>query len=471
MFALPVTRHVRPLILAGAIVVCLALLPLAQAEAAATRYAAPDGDGAPPCLQSAPCDLETAVDGGAGGLANGDTVLLAPGIYHPTGSVEVFREVTLSGEPGQQAPLIEAAGERGLFLPNPSTVRDIRIHSGAGTDYGFVMGEGTAERVESSGEAGRACILEGGTLRDSVCSAFPPLGGGYGIEMFRSSASPGSVESEIFNVTATGGSAGVGLAANESATVILTATNSILSGNEEDVYAIALAPTASVHAVLSHSNFAEVTAEGANAEVTSPASAGNQSAPPLFVDAAGEDFREAAGSPTRGAGDATVVLPGETDLAGGARITDCDGISGVDIGAYQVQCAPPPAPPARPVAAVPNVAPSLSKLTLTHKRFAAAGTKAPKGAPHGTGVGFRLSEPARVTISIFAKRARPGKKPRLVTLGKLQASGKAGKNQVPFSGKLKGKPLAPGKYKLQVVAKDSSGLSSNALGSPFQIVG
>ncbi len=471
MFALPVTRRIRSLTLAGAIVVCLALLPLAGAEAA-TRYAAPDGDGPPPCLQSAPCDLETAVNSGAGGLANGDTVLLAPGIYHPTGSVEVFREVTLSGEPGQPAPLIEAAGVRGLFLPNSSTVRDIRIHSGAGTDYGFVMGEGTAERVESSGEAGRACILEGGTLRDSVCSSFPPLGGGYGIEMFRSSATPGSVESEIFNVTATGGSAGVGLAANESATVILTATNSIVSGGTEDVYANSLAPTAGVQVVLSHSNFSEVTAEG-DAEVTSPTEASNQSAPPHFVDAAAGDYREAAGSPTRGAGDTAVLLAGETDLAGGARITDCDGISGIDIGAYQVQCAAPAPPllPAGPAPVPPAVAPVLSKLSLTHKRFAAAGTKAPKGTPHGTGVGFRLSEPARVTISILAKRARPGKKPRLVTLGKLQASGKAGKNQVPFSGKLKGKPLAPGKYKLQVVAKDSAGLSSSPLASPFQIVG
>ena len=201
------------------------------------------------------------------------------------------------------------------------------------------------------------------------------------------------------------------------------------------------------------------------------ASAGNQAAPPLFVDAAAGDYREAAGSPTRGAGEAAVVLSGETDLAGGARITDCDGISGVDIGAYQVQCSAPPAPSAPPVTTISNVAPILSKLSLTHKRFAVAGTKVPKGTPHGTGVGFRLSEPARVTLSILAKRARPGKKPRLVTLGKLQASGRAGKNQVPFSGKLKGKPLAPGRYKLQVVAKDSAGLSSNALGLPFQIVG
>jgi len=402
-------------------------------------------------------------------------VLLAPGTYHPLGPVEVFREVTLSGEPGQPAPLIEATGERGLWLPNPSTVRDIRIHSSAGTQYGFVMGEGTAERIESSGEAGRACILDRGTLRDSLCSALPSLGGGYGIEMFQSSLSPTSIEAKLFNVTAIGGAAGIALAANESASVNLSATNTITHGGEEDVYAKAFAPTASVNIEFSNSNFSEVTVEG-DANVTSPTEAGNQSATPLFVDAAGEDFREAAGSPTRGAGDTSVVLTGETDLAGGARITDCDGISGVDIGAYQVQCAPPPPPTTSPGTTPPAgtlpilrpVAPKLSGLSLTHQRFAVAGIKAPKGTPHGTVIGYRLSAPAAVLISIIAKRPRPGKGLRYVEVGKLVTSGKAGKNRLPFSGKLKGKPLPPGKYKLQVTLKK---IPSGTLQLPFEIVG
>ena len=222
------------------------------------------------------------------------------------------------------------------------------------------------------------------TLRDSLCSAFPPLGGGYGIEMFIAASTPVAVESQIVNVTTTGGAAGVGMAANESGSVTLTATNSIVAGDEEDIYANSLAPTAGVHVVLSHSNFSEVTTEGV-AEVTSPSEAGNQSAPPLFLDAAGGNYREAAGSPTRGAGDTAVVLAGETDLAGGARITDCDGIAGVDIRAYQVQCAAPSAaaPPRAPLVA-PPVAPQLSGLTLTHKRFAPAGSgrrREPRTAP------------------------------------------------------------------------------------------
>jgi hypothetical protein len=460
----------RPALISAFALAFLTFAPLSNADAA-TRYAAPAGDGPSPCLQSDPCDLETAVELGAGGLANGDTVLLAPGTYHPAGSVEVFARVTLSAEPGQPAPLIEAAGERGLMMWEPSTVRDIRIHSSAGIEYAFTLfsAESTAERVESTGEADRACELSGGTLRDVLCSATPVLGGGYGIEMFLASSSPASIEAKLFNVTTIGGQAGIALASNQMASVNLSATNTIASGNVEDVYANALAPTASVHADLSHSNFSEVTEEGVNTEVTPATTAGNQAAPPLFVDAAGGNFREAAGSPTRGAGEAAVVLSGETDLAGGARITDCAGISGVDIGAYQVQCPAPPTPPAPP-RVVTSVPPKLSALTLTHKYFAATGTKAPKGTPHGTVIGYSLSEPATVTISILAKRAKHGKKSRLVTLEKLKASGKAGKNRFSFSGKLKGKPLSPGKYKFQIAAKDASGLSSNVLTLPFQIV-
>lgn len=162
--------------------------------------------------------------------------------------------------------------------------------------------------------------------------------------MFLSSSLPVSEEDRLFNVTAIGGGNGISVLANESASVTLSASNTIASGGEHDVFADAFATTASVRADLSHSNFADVLIEGDHAEVTAPTTADNQMAAPLFADAAGGDYREAAASPTRGAGDAAVVLPGETDLDGTPRVSYCAG-SGVDIGAYQVQCAPPPPPP------------------------------------------------------------------------------------------------------------------------------
>jgi hypothetical protein len=469
-------------VLAGAAVAaCLALVPL-RAEAATTRYAAPDGDGASPCLQSDPCDLETAVESGVGGIQTGDTILLAPGTYHPVASLEVFFPVTLSGEPGKAAPLIEVTANFGFFIWEPSTVRDLRIHAAAGTESGLVMiGEGTAERVESTGEANKGCIVESATLRDVLCSSITAGEEGEGIVVFEAGSTPELFEPKLFNVTAIGGTVGLFVGTNQASAVRLTGVNDIISGGEDDIVARAFATTSESRVDLSHSNFSEVLLEGVHAEVTAPTSAGNQTAEPLFVNAAAGNYAEAEGSPTRGAGDAAVVLPGETDLSGQPRTCFGDGVPSVDIGAYefQVQCLPQPTPPSggsgsagtNPAPILAPVAPRLSGLSLSHKRFAVAGSKAPKGTPHGTVVGFGLSEPAAVTITILGKRAKPGKKPKLVSLGKLTASGVAGKNRVKFSGKLKGKPLAPGKYKLEVSARAVSEISSVALSAPFEIVG
>ncbi len=470
------------LALAGAAVIaCLALVPM-RAEAASTRYAAPDGTGASPCLQAEPCDLETAVESGVGGIQSGDTILLAPGTYHPTSKLEVFFPVTISAEPGKAAPLIEVTAEFGLFMWEPSIVRDVRIHSSAGTQSGLVIfGAGTAERVESTGEANMACILESGTLRDVLCSSNMAAGGGEGIAVFESGSAPELFEQKLFNVTAIGGSVGLSVGSNQMSRVRLTGVNTIVSGGEDDIIARAFAATSESRVDLSHSNFSEVLLEGVHAEVTAPTSAGNQTAEPVFVDAAAGNYAEAEVSPTRGAGDAAVVLPGETDLSGQPRTCFGDGIPSVDIGAYQfqVQCLPQPTPPSggsgsagtNPAPILALAAPRLSGLSLSHKRFAVAGSKAPSGTPHGTVIGFSLSEPAAVTIAILAKRAKPGKKPKLVSLGKLASNGAAGKNRVKFSGKLKGKPLAPGRYELELTAKAASGLSSPVLSAPFQIAG
>lgn len=474
------SRPVLLLALAGAaLVACLALVPF-RAEAATTRYAAPGGVGSSPCLQAEPCDLETAVEAGAGGITSGDTILLAPGTYHPTGSVEVFLPVTLSGETGKPAPLIEVTGEFGLLMWEPSTVRDVRIHASAGTGSGFAMfGPGTAERVESTGAADRACVVVTATLRDGLCSSNTPGGEGEGIVVFEAGSTPELFEPHLFNVTAVGGTVGLFVGSNQMSTVRLTAVNTIASGDEDDIVARAFAATSESRVDLAHSNFSEVLLEGATAEVTAPTSAGNQTADPHFVDAATGDYREAAASPTRGAGDVAVVLPGETDLGGQPRTFDCGGTSSVDIGAYQFQVECPALPVATPAGPGPTganpapgpVALQLSGLSLSHTRFAVGGQKAPKGTPHGTVVGFRLSAPATVTITVLGKRAKPGKKPKLVKLGNLASSGVAGQNRVKFNGKLKGKPLDPGKYKLSIVARGATGVSSKALSGSFEIVG
>jgi hypothetical protein len=466
-------RRLR-LVLAIAVALCLAA-PLA-ASAATTRYASPTGAGPSPCLQSAPCSIETALsNAGPEGLANGDTVLLAPGTYEPVAELDVLRVgVTVAGEPGEPAPLIEVAGTRGFNLENEGVARDLRIHSSAATNFAFVASRtgSVVERVESTGEAMVACGLGSVTVRDTLCAASTP--NSEGIRTSISGSLGSGYEPLLYNVTAIGGRIGIDAFANEASVVTIKAFNTIVRGGEFDIEARSAAPLEShVEVALAHSNFATVEAIG-GAEVSEPTANGNQTAPPIFVDEAGFDYREAASSPTRLAGDLGAVLPGEVDLAGNPRTTTCAGTVGVDIGAYQYECPtpePPPEPPARTLPLPPGppppaapVAPQLSKLALKPKKFTDTGK-----APKGTTVSFTLSATASVKLEVLGKKTVKSKK-KTVTLGTLPVvSGKAGANSVKFSGKLKGKPLEPGKYTLRATAT-ASGLSSATATAGFEVL-
>ena len=278
------------------------------------------------------------------------------------------------------------------------------------------------------------------------------------------------LEPTLFNVTAVGGSVGIEIYANEASTLKVTAVNTIARGGEFDIEALSQNPPEStVEALLSHSNFATVEASG-GAEVSEPTESGNQEAAPVFVDEAGGDYREAEGSPTRLAGDLGVVLPGELDLAGESRTTNCLGTTAVDIGAYQYECLPPPGPPlplpdatppgdtTPPGNGVPCTCagpapskPSLSKLALKPTKFVVEG-KAPKGISHGTTISFTLSAAATVRLEVLGKPTVKGKKQKTVVLGTISEAGKAGANTFKFNGKLKGKALQPGAFTLRATA-------------------
>jgi virginiamycin B lyase len=121
-------------------------------------------------------------------------------------------------------------------------------------------------------------------------------------------------------------------------------------------------------------------------------------------------------------------------------------------------------------------------------RFAVAGKgKGPKGVPKGTKLKLALSEAATVTATILQPRpgrkagkrcvapgkAKPGAKKctRWVSKGRLTKPLGAGSGAVAFSGKLRGKPLAPGRYRASVVARDGAGNASAAKLAPFAIAG
>jgi hypothetical protein len=209
--------------------------------------------------------------------------------------------------------------------------------------------------------------------------------------------------------------------------------------------------------VVSNSNFDTENAVG-SAKITAT---NNQSAPPLFVNAAAGDYRPAAGSPTIDAGSTDQI--GTLDLAGNPRTLG----AAPDIGAYEF--VPPP-----PAAA------DLQSLTITPKAFrpvnaggaiVSARRRKPK-VKVGTTVRYALTAAASVTFEVerALKGRRVGKKCKKPTpanrarkkcirfkarKGGFTHDGAGGNNSFKFSGRVKGRALPTGRYRLLAKAGDS----------------
>jgi hypothetical protein len=202
-------------------------------------------------------------------------------------------------------------------------------------------------------------------------------------------------------------------------------------------------------------------------------------------------------------GGATPPGPGEgiwvwsgVDLAGCTGTPSAPTIPGgsePDWGPANVNPGPrvPPDPPKPPCCTPPTdrTAPVLEgALALGSSRFAAA----PSGpsiarAAIGTTVSYRLSEAASVTFTV--ERSAPGRKvgrrcvkpsrrnrsrPRCTRYVRLRGSfthrGQAGRNSFKFTGRLAGRKLRPGRYRLVAVARDAAGNASAAKRVSFRIV-
>ena len=129
--------------------------------------------------------------------------------------------------------------------------------------------------------------------------------------------------------------------------------------------------------------------------------------------------------------------------------------------------------------------PVIGKVKATPKKFLPRGV-AGKGEG-GTKLRVKLNEAAKIQVKI--ERRLPGrkvgkmcKKPtagnaskmkcnRYVKLGSRSKSGKAGWNEIAFGGKLKGKPLAPGGYRVTAVATDSEKGRSAPKSAAFRVLG
>ena len=289
----------RKRVVAGSIAVSVALVA-APAQAATTRYAAPSGADTD-CTQPAPCSVERAVEW----AGNGDTIEVGAGIYFVglDNIVATATGLTVEGPSPQNKPIISGLESNVLTMSNGGTVRDLELRAAGGGGSAFGINGGVAERLDVRSE-GSACSVGGGaTLRDSVCYA---SGSGVAGVLVSSSSAL------LANVTAIApGTNSAGLSVGGGGTV--TGTNVIAQGG----FRAALANGAGSTITLDHSDYA-TEYEASGGAVTNPGSGTNITAPPVFVDASVQDYRQDVGSPTIDAGAASPSI-GSFDLEGDAR--------------------------------------------------------------------------------------------------------------------------------------------------------
>lgn len=293
---------------------CLLALAGPARALAAQRYASPTGSGSA-CTQTLPCTLVTAVNNASGG----DEVIVpgnqgtygTPSSPIPTQLHDTPSGMSIHGVAGEPMPLVyvSVAGDNALVLSSGGTVSDLHIENVAANGSGAFIGTG-ADHLYASGGSQGCEVLPSTTVADSVCA-----GGATGIGV--SVGTSGSQTTTLNNVTAIGGTSfGISLDANGFNWNVF-ATNVIARGGFQDI-ATSRSNAGTITFTLDHSNYANVSA-GAGTTITTPGTATNQTALPVFVDAAHGNFRQAPTSPTIDQG-VESAFNGVTDLEGKPRM-------------------------------------------------------------------------------------------------------------------------------------------------------
>src|SRR5829696_2157560 len=109
-----------------------------------------------------------------------------------------------------------------------------------------------------------------------------------------------------------------------------------------------------------------------------------------------------------------------------------------------------------------TIRPVLSRLRMTHRRFAVGRARTPlvaRRVPRGSAFRFRLSERAKVTIRLERRVGRRYRKVKTLTRRGLRG----GANTVRFSGRIKRKALPSGAYRAKLRAVDRLVEQANAV--------
>lgn len=399
-----------------------AVLLTPTAASATQRYASVIGAGAM-CTSAVPCDLPTAVNF----AAEGDEVIVAPGTY-TVGSTALLAppHSSVHGIEGQAKPLIVSSAIPALNNTGAGvTFQDLRVE-GISSSFGVEIGGAgsVADRIESNSAGIRGCtVRDGATLRNSICVSAGS--GGAGVKM----STVGDATAYVRNVTAIGtnpSSFGVLLQVGSSTdeqTVDLRGV--IASGVSKDL-AITNSSGGTARITAFYSNWDTSGVIVGTGTITPPGSVTNQTDAPAFVNAAGGNYHEAAGSPTidAGAGDGRT---GPLDVDGEARTQGAT----ADIGADEFTVFTPTTTPA----------------TTPPADTASA---SPQGTP-----------PPQTTIGRKPKKRTPSRNATFTFTssepGSTFSCALDGKRPVACTSPFKLKKLKPGLHKLSVAARNASG--------------
>lgn len=439
----------------------VALLLGAPVAQGAQRYASPSGSGEA-CSQAEPCSLTEAI----GKAASNDEVIVTSGSYEVKARIDApigLSNVYIHGDPAAPMPHIAASLIESPFSFSEGTgirLSYLEIVNKAEDAMGAACGTGGSidrVRVLVGGEFARGVFFGAGCrVHDSLVRAE-----GKSSIALQATASFGNETLVTRNVTAIAtGPESVGIEAVYAGfgipgTMTLDLKNAIASGESSDLAANGFGGgTATM--IATNSNFDSVKPIGESTITGSP----NQAAAPLFVNAAAGDYREAAGSPTIDAGSTDQI--GALDFEGNPRVLG----AAPDIGAFEFVPPPP-------------TASEIESLSLAPKTFRTANAGGAvlsaahsSRAPVATTVRYALSTVG--TVSFGVERAimgrRVGKKCRKQTgsnrshkkctffrkqTGGFTDDGAAGQNRFKFSGRLGGKALKPGSYRLVASVGDS----------------
>ena len=473
----------------------MSLAATAQASAA-VRYASPSGASGEPCTSRFPCPLKKAIEDAPD---DGDEVVVRAGNYTITATIHVEKKLSIHGEAGKPRPRL---------LPGPQfTGQTLVLHGGGAGEYRVSRLEIQSKSValhafngpsfiqgllllgNGAGAAAATFEYDGvSVLRDTIARA-------NGQNATAVGASMGPLH--LRNVTAiASGTNSVGLRVSGSCVPapggcmpplrdgLIVARNVIARGATYDLETSVPMTGPKAEIDIGHSNFVTTSPAQEGEKITD--SGGNQSAAPLFSGGL-ENWHEGEGSPTIDAG-IEDPYTGATDYDGDPRKVG----AAVDIGADEF------VPPVQPGGgggdpgggdpgggggdpgagggpSTDTVAPALAALALSPARFRA----------HTT-ILYTLTEQAAVVFRVERRRAGRKSKGRCVKpakrnrghrkckrfarlKGSFAHSGTEGANAFEFDGRLGGKRLGPGRYRLVAVANDAAGNRGKAKRTGFSI--